>query len=192
MTSTATTDNEARPPTLAERCQKLAAHGDVLGLLDELEDRHGVRSIEASVGLLSRCIRQRAKANLSGLCDDAFARIIGMAMLLLARTQLYITERLTEAEGYGAHAKSGLPCDLLDEGWIERAERISRFISEMATIRSRVQHVNRLNADARRSPINFNVLADSPMDGDPVQARNGQGASGNGRLRCQEGPIRFP
>jgi hypothetical protein len=171
---------------------ELADRGDVLGLLDHLEDDANQLALGSSMRLISRCIRNKAKADLSGLCDDAFARILSLATLLLARVQLYITSRLTEAEAYGAHAKSGLPADLIDQGWIERAERIARFISEMATVRSRVQHVNRLNADARRSPINFNMLADSPVDENPSSPRNGQGVPGNGRFSCPETRIKFP
>ena len=171
---------------------ELADRGDVLDLLDHLEDDANPLALGSSMRLISRCIRNKAKADLSGLCDDAFSRIIGMATLLLARTQLYITERLSEAEAYGAHAKSGLPADLIDQGWLDRAERISRFISEMAAVRARVRHVNRLSADARRSPINFNMLADSPMDADTGPARNGQGMPGNGRLRGAKTRIEFP
>ena len=79
-------------------CDQLADRGDVLGLLDHLEDAANPLALGSSMRLLSKCIRNKAKADLSGLCDDAFARIIGMATLLLARTQLYITERLSEAE----------------------------------------------------------------------------------------------
>lgn len=191
MIPTATTPR-ANSPGLDQECRELADRGDVLGLLDHLEDDADALALGSSMRLLSRCIRNRARADLSGLSDDAFARILSLATLLLARVQLYITSRLTEAEAYGAHAKSGIPSDLLDQGWLDRAERLSRFISEMATVRSRVQHVNRLNADARRSPINFNILADSPMDADPGPARNGQGVPGNGRLRGAETRIEFP
>lgn len=182
--------NEEKPKS---DCEQLADQGDVLGLLDYLEDDANPLALRAAMNLLSRCIRQKARTDLSALCDDAFARIIGMATLLLARTQLYITERLTTAEQLGAHAKSGLPCDLVDEGWLERAERISRFISEMATIRSRVQHVDRLNgqANGRQQYPNW-VNSSSPMDADPEEARNGQGMPPNERFHCPESRIELP
>jgi hypothetical protein len=161
--------------------------------LDHLEDNADPLALRSAMNLISRCIRKKAKTDLSALCDDAFARIIGTATLLLARTQLYITERLREAETCGAHAKSGLPADLIDEGWIERAERISRFIAEMATIRSRIRHVERLNrqADGRQQYPNW-LEGRSPLDSDPGEALPSEGRPGNGRLRCQTGRIQFP
>ncbi|MGB3088270.1 MAG: hypothetical protein WBC53_11225 [Phycisphaerae bacterium] len=102
--------NEEEPKS---DCDQLVAEGDVLGLLDHLEDKADPLALRSAMSLLSRCIRKKARTDLSALCDDAFARIIGMATLLLARTQLYITERLSEAENFGAHCKSGLPADLI-------------------------------------------------------------------------------
>lgn len=173
--------------------EELADRGDVLGLLDYLEDDARPLALEPSINLISRCIRRKAQLDLSGLCDAAFGRVIGLALLLQSRAAMYITARLGEAESFGAHCKSGLPADLLDEGWIERAERLGRFIAEMAQLRARVGHVNQLNENARRAGQFPHWLEGrSPMDSDPGEAPPSEGRPPNGRFRCQTGRIRLP
>ena len=84
--STATkTDCEPRGPTPAERCEAMAAQGDLLGLLDYLETEANPIILHESLGTIGRCIRVRARDDLSGLSEDAFARILGMAILLLTK-----------------------------------------------------------------------------------------------------------
>lgn len=180
--------------TRTDRCVELADAGDVLGLLDLLEDQPNANEIEGSTQLLSRCIRRKAKADLDALVDHGFARIIGFAILLLSRVQLYVAGRLAEAASCGGHAQSGVPCDLIDQGWLDRAQRISQFIAEMAAVRSRVQHLNELNRRQNgHHPQYANWLnGRSPMDSDPEEDGRGEGYPQNGRLRCQKGGIRFP
>ncbi|MCH7945337.1 MAG: hypothetical protein IIC73_04885, partial [Armatimonadetes bacterium] len=174
-------------------CDQLADQGDVLGLLDHLEDDANPLALGSSMSLINRCIRRKAQQDLSGLIDLAFGRVIGLALLLQSRAAMYITARLGEAESFGAHCKSGLPADLIDEGWIERAERLGRFIAEMAQLRARVGHVNQLNENAKRTGQFPDWLnGRSPMDSDPEEASSGEGRPQNGRLRCQTGRIRLP
>lgn len=180
-------------PTQAELCERLVQNGNILGLLDLLEDSAKPHAVDSATSLISRCIRQSAQLNLTSLCDDAFARIIGLALLLQSRAAMFITARLSEAERFGAHCESGLPADILDQGWIERAERLGRFIAEMAQLRARVAHINRLNENAERTRQYPHWLEGrSPMDSDPLPPRNGQGMPPNGRLRCPENRIEFP
>ncbi len=179
-------ETERRRPSPAKRCEAMAAHGDLLGLLDFLETEANPVLLHESLGTIARCIRVRAREDLSGLCEDAFARILGMAMLLLSKVQLYLLTRLREAERMGAHMLSKLPKDVTEDGWLERMERLSRFVAEMAATRARVRHLNGMSDDAtrpRRSRRRSRSAA--ALAGGRGQVAGGKGPSGNGRVRRQ-------
>lgn len=180
-------------PSPQQICQELADRGDVLGLLDYLEDEANGSVLQSSMALLGRCIRERARTDVSRLTEDAFGRIIGLAVLLLARVQLYITARFKDCESSGAGMLSRFPADLVDEGWLDRAERLSRFIAEMASTRARIQHVTRLNDERRRIKLYPNWLEpSSPMDSDRIEAAPSKGSPGNGRVHSSSPSFRFP
>ena len=181
-----TTDPERRGPTPAQHCEAMAAKGDLLGLLDYLETEANPVLLHESLGTISRCIRVRAREDISGLCEDAFARILGMAVLLLSKVQLFITTRLKEAEHMGAHTLSQLPRDVTEDGWLERCERLSRFIAEMAADRARVRHLDGMNDDANKSrrPQRRSRSA-AALAGDRSQAPHRKGPSRKGRV-CRQ------
>ena len=180
-------------PSPRRICEDLANKGDLLGLLNYLEDEANDEVLHAALPLIDRCTRQKAKTDLPGLVEEVFARIVGMTTFLLVRVQLYIGARLRECERYGAHGLSKLPADLLDDGWLDRAERLSRFVMEAATIRARVKHVARLNNEGpkrqRQSPDWLNST--SAMAGGGIQASPGEARPCNGRLRGSTGRITF-
>ncbi len=105
---------------------------------------------EVSLGSVAKCIRAKAKDNLSGLSEDTFGMILGLGALMLARCKLHIETRLAEADEHGSGSAPAMPADLIDDRWIERAERISRFCAEMVTLRARVRHVNGLDDERPR------------------------------------------
>lgn len=183
---------ERQGPTPAKRCEAMAVKGDLLGLLDFLETQANPILLHESLGTIGRCIRVRACEDLSGLSEDAFARILGMAILLLTKVQLFIMTRLQEAEQMGAHTLSQLPKDITDDGWLERMERLSRFVAEMAATRARVRHLNGLSDDSirsRRSRRRSRSAATLAKDRD--QAAGGKGPSGNGWVRRQAASSRL-
>ena len=178
--------SESRGPTPAEHCEAMATQGDVLGLLDYLETQANPIILHESLSSVARCIRIRAREDLSELCEDAFARILGMAVLLLTKVQLFIMTRLREAERMGAHTLSQLPKDVTEDGWLERMERLSRFVADMAATRARVKHLNGLSDDTTRSkrPRRRSRSAAALAD-DRGQAAGRKEPSRNGRVRRQ-------
>ncbi|MFH1747701.1 MAG: hypothetical protein ABIG44_11745 [Planctomycetota bacterium] len=178
--------NKRRRSPLCRHCDQLAAQGDLLGLLDYLETRDNPALLRESLGMISRCIRVRAQTDVSGLCEDAFARILGMAVLLLTKVQLYIETRLREDVRVDGHTLSQIPRDLTEDGWLERMERLSRFVAEMATTRARVRHLNGLGDETTGSKRRKRRSRAAPtLAADRGQTAGGQGPSGNGRVRRQ-------
>lgn len=117
--------------------------GDITRLMDYLESSPLERVLRAGP-YIQRALSVKARDDLDDLADELFARILQMAGYFLLRTQLRMMTSIRNAEQDGATLLSNLPHDLTDNGLLERAERISRFIAEMATIRSRIRHVNSL------------------------------------------------
>jgi len=178
-------------PGGSDPCTKFAEAGDVVGLLAWLRSRSVLHLPPGSLDQVAKAIRTLERDNVGALVEVAYAEVIGLVTTLLVRYQIHIERRLAECDSYGGNPVH-MPQDLLDEDWLGRVERISRFLMEVTTTRERVRHLARLNTNARRSPINLNWLNGSPMDGDPGQARNGQATSGNGRIRSPESRIEFP
>lgn len=192
MSEQPTAEPERRGPTPAERCEAMAAQGDLLGLLDYLETQANPILLHESLGTIARCIRVRARDDLSGLSEDAFARILGMAILLLTKVQLFIMTRLQEAERMGAHTLSQLPKDVTEDGWLERTERLSRFVAEMAATRARVRHLNGMSDDATRSRRSRRrSRSAATLAKHRGQAAGSEGPSGNGRVRRQAAADRL-
>ena len=82
---------------------------------------------------------------------------------------------------------------VIDDGWLTRAEKLSRFITEMASTRARVQHVERLHREGQRTGLNFDILATpSPMNGDRAEAVAGGPPGRNGRGAIFQDPYPFP
>ena len=170
---------------------KLANDGDVLGLLAWLRSRSVMRLPPSAMDNLAKAIRTLERNDVNGLVEVAFGEIIGLVTVLLIRAQLHIERRLAEADSHDGNPVH-LPQDLIDEDWVGRVERITKFLMEVTSTRERVRHLARLNTNAKRNPINFNWLDNrSPMDADFDQDQDGEGMPGNGRLRCQEGRIKF-
>ena len=180
---TAESDSGRPTPTPPERCRELAARGDLLGLIDYVEERADPDLLYVALPLVHGCIRQKARTDLSGLCEDAFGRIVAMTMGLLVRVQLYISFRLQQTECSGCADVAKLPADLLDEGWVDRAERLARFFSEMVAVRARVAHVNTLSEDGKKSPTNERARRNgSSVAACERKAATGEGTPGDGRL----------
>ena len=188
----AATAPRANSPSLGQECRELADQGYVLGLLAWLRSRSVLRLPPSAMEDLAKAIRNLERQDVGSLVEVAYSEIIGLVTTLLVRYQIHIERRLAKCDSYGGDPVH-MPQDLIDEDWLGRIERISRFLMEVTSTRERVRHLARLNNHARNSQINFRWLdTESPMDSDPGPPRNGQGVPGNGRLRCQEGPIRFP
>lgn len=155
----------------AETCAHLADEHDVLGLLEYLRAQRVPLPRDLAGGELSRCIRGRAKDNLTGLSEDIFGAVLALGMTMLTRCQLHIEKELALADRFDDTAAPPVPGSLIDSQWIERAERIARFCADMTALRARVRHLNRLEDHARdesESPRRTPQLAE--IDDDPEEA----------------------
>lgn len=186
------TENEQEHvPSFSEQCQVLADEGDVLGLLAQIRSKNALTLPPDVMDYLSTAIRQK-QSDVVGLTEAAFAEIMGFATLMLIRCELRVERRLAESARYGGDP-THLPEDLNSEGWLERIERISRFVTEIASARSRIQHLEELSDDKRRKDKH----ARRPNNGMPLGTGSGPFTFGearplNGRLRRPETRIHFP
>lgn len=126
--------------------------GDVLGLLNHLDELDPDLSSLSAFNDLSRAVQRKAKNDASGLTEDGFATIIGLTTELLLRCRTYITQRLRDHEEKRHHARVPIPADIVSEGWLERAEKLSRFLMEVAAMRARVRHVTGLEKASEPQP----------------------------------------
>ena len=168
----------------------MAQAGDFAGALRWLREHSVLQIPPGALDHLAKAIR-KGQANLDGLVDTAYGEAIGFIIILLVRCQLHVEARLAESDTYGGDP-THLPHDLDAEGWLERIEKLTRFLIEVTSARGRVQHLRRLNDAKRNNPYPHWLDATSPMDADRVQAPPGEGASRNGRCHRQEARIIFP
>lgn len=189
----------ARPPgkgvnttdAQTEPLAALAEAGDFAGVLRWLRERSVLEIPVGALDYLAKAIRKR-QVDLDDLIDGAFAEAIGFTLVMLTRCELHVERRLAEADRCGGDP-THLPHDLDSDGWLQRIERISRFLVELTSARSRVQHVARLNNEAKRNKQVPNWQdTTSPMDADQIQALRGEGSPRNGRVHCSPGRIEFP
>ncbi len=184
---------EERDPGPRAVCEGLADRGELLALLNHLEDEANATLLPTALPLINRCIRRRAQDHLSGLTEDLFARVLGLAALLLIKVQLYISTRLNECGDHGALTLSKLPADLIDEGWLDRAERLARFIGEVATTRSRIRHVDRLNVQHdSRNGFPGRSSAAATVAQSRTEAAAGEAPPHNGRVHQPAATLRLP
>lgn len=146
--------------------------GDVLGLLNHLDELDPALSTSSALNDLSRAIQRKAKDDVCGLTEDGFATIIGLTAELLLRCRSYITQRLRDHEEKHHHARLPIPADIVSEGWLERAEKLSRFLMEVAAMRARVRHVTGLEKASGPQP---RQRSQAP---EPLALRAGQAGSG--------------
>ena len=169
--------------------QKWIDQGDVLGLLDWLRSRSVTRLPTSAMDDVAKAIRRLERKDVDALVETAYAEIIGLTTLLLLRNQLHIEKRLAEAD-LSSGASTHLPYDLIDEDWIGRIERTTRFLMEITSTRERVRHIARLNANAKRK--DQHQLNGPSLEPGTRKTRNGQAASSNGWISRPESRIRFP
>ncbi len=173
-----------------EQLTELAEAGDFAGVLRWLRERSVLRIPPGALDLLAKAIR-KGQTDLDGLVDAAYGEAIGFITLMLVRCQLHVEVRLAEASNSGGTPLG--PHDIDSEGWLERVERLTRFLADITTARSRVQHITRLNDEANRIKHVPNWQnTTSPMDAGQIQARCGETSPRNGRLDCSPGRIKFP
>ena len=169
--------------TQNQELEGMAAAGDLLGLLDFIQSQRTSLIAETAMGALSKCIRQKAKSDLTGLTEDAFALILTLATNMLLRCKLQIDESLKEADRCGG-SPGAIPKEIIDGGWIDLAEKVSRFVAEMAAIRGRVHHLHGLKDEGRKTARR--PARPRPVDAvEPGEAETPQskGPPDNGRLR---------
>jgi len=141
--------NGPLPPSPDEICKQFIERGDVTGLVGYLSSRtlYGER---IPLGCLQRCVRVKASQDLDGLSDDVFAAILSLGLNLLARVQVAIEKRIRWVDEVSPSEFQAVPHELIKEGLLERAERLSRFCAEMAALRARVRHLSHIEKpDAR-------------------------------------------
>ena len=131
-----------RPQSPPDERKSLSDAGDILGLAEHFAELPAPLGSAAAFSELSAALRAKAKSDLSAISEDGFAIILSMGIEMLMRCQYFITQRLRQHEEIRDHVNVPIPDDLLRDGWLERAERLSRFVSEMAALRARVRHLN--------------------------------------------------
>ena len=166
-------------------CERLIEAGDVLGLFEYIRAQRVPLPPDLSLGGLGKCIRLKARKDLNGLSDDIFGAILGLGMNMLLRCQAYIENRLEENDRFAGQTSPLIPSDLINDRWIDRAERIARFCAEMAALRARVHHLNGIDDD-RGDP---NTSQGRPrlvsaMDDGAGEAGSSQGAPRTRRKRA--------
>jgi hypothetical protein len=176
------------PPSPDEVCCEFIQRGDVTGLVGYLSSRtlYGER---IPLDCLQRCVRVKASQDLDGLSDDVFAAILSLGLNLLARVQVAIERRLHWVDEVSRSEFHAVPQELIKEGLLEQAERLSRFCAEMAALRARVRHLSQIEKpDARRKS------SKPPGSGDALEPRAGEAEArpskpGAGRRRARTPPA---
>ena len=167
-----------RPKSPPEERQQLSDAGDILGLLDHFAELQPPLGSPGAFHQLAKALRRKAKEDLSSVTEDAFAIIISRGVELLMRVEYYVTHRLREHEEVRNHVNLPIPDDLIAGGWIERAERLSRFVGEMAALRAQVRHRNQTSDEhERRSRQSQRPRLVGGLDPHPRQARGRQASS---------------
>ena len=145
---------------------------DLAGLIDELIRRgadRGSLQFDDYQGKLAGTIQKLARQNPNALAEGLFESIIAFTGLLLVRCQLRARYEIARADRNGP--SRAIPDELLRDGWLDRIERISRFVAEMSALRARVQHLGRLGTADGRSGRNHRPPAAAPaVDGGPPPA----------------------
>ncbi len=175
----------------AEHRKALIDSGDVGGMYEHLLTQGIELPCSEVVDALGRCIRRRANTDLSALGENAFAAAIGFATTMLLRAQLHVVRRLQEADQHGGNDLGHIPEDLLDDGWLGRVERISKFVSEMIALRARVQHLNDLGNERQQHDESTRRSKSEPaVDAGSCQVGSGKAVPTNGR--CRPGAASAP
>ena len=138
-------------PRAEVKCQTFVAKRDVQGLLAHLQELRIPLPSDFALGQLGQCVRAKAKEDMTGLAEETFGIILGLGVSMLGRCVLHIQHRLAEVDRHAGNGLAEVPGDLIDERWLERAERLSRFCGDMAALHARVRHVHGLE-DSRRNP----------------------------------------
>lgn len=139
---------------------------------------------------LTRCIRRLQRHDLHALIGTAFGEIIGVSLQLAIRYRMHIEKRLRDSDQAGG-SPAEIPPDLIDEGWLQRVERIGRFISEISGSHARVQHVGELTARKRSAGQLGKPAFGRPLGNGTSTNGNGQSPPGAGRLGPQATSYQF-
>lgn len=170
--------------------QQLIDDGDVLALLAWMRSRSVLRLPPSAMDDIAKAIRSLERRDVGQLVEVAYSEIIGLTTTLLIRYQLHVERRLAESDSHSGNP-AHVPCDLIDEDWLPRIERTTRFLMELTTTRERVRHVARLNDDAKNAS-KTTWQHGNPMDTHRGSSRNGKATRANGRLHCPESSVVFP
>lgn len=177
----------AKPDDFAE----MASAGNVAGLLAALRERSLLQLPAGALDDLATAIRALQLQNVDTLVDQAYAELVGFIMMLLVRYEIHVERRFAQAGAHGGDP-THVPCDLIDEDWFGRIERLARFLMEISTTRERVRHLARLNTHVRGIRLNPEWLGDGSLAADRNPAAPGKKASRNGRNGSAAGRFQFP
>ncbi len=182
---------EPADPTFTEICSELSKRGDVLGVLGMLRSR----TLELPTSAwdhLNLAVRNLEREDLPRLIEIGFSEIVGLTFLILLRAELHIEQEFARCSVYGG-GPGEMPRDVLAGGWIERVERLSRFLMDVTATKARIDHLNHLNNErgqcksGRQPSENGRTMA-----ADPLKVAGCEAPSDNGRFRDQEGGFHFP
>jgi hypothetical protein len=135
----------------AEARRRAVENGNLLGLLEVIRGEPLGIYPQRDLPDVSRCINNAAKQNVHGLTDDLFAVIMTMAGTMLTRFALFLDFRLKQFDKQADGQPIPIPLDLAKEGYLDRMARLSRFVTDLATQRARVRHLNGLEHEHKNN-----------------------------------------
>lgn len=172
-----------------EKLTRFEEEGDLQGLLDWI--RAGPVSMfpPDTMDVLARTIRKLEAGDRRGLVEAAFGEIIGFATLLFIRYRTHAQDSF-ERQSMLGHQLLDFPYEVEKDGWLQRCERVARFIAEMSSVYSRVQHVGEMvRGKARRKSA---PAAWQPLGSDPRENGAGPDAHRPERGRLSKTDFKFP
>ncbi|MFH0980469.1 MAG: hypothetical protein V2A79_02890 [Planctomycetota bacterium] len=186
----ASADVEKLSPS--QQAQHLVDENDLLALLGTVESSP-VRDVTAvTLQQIAGCVRRMAEQDLDLLTDSLFAVILGTAGDLLLRCRLVISQEIAKTDA-SSRRLPDLPCLLVEQGWLTRFEKLSRFVTEMSAARARIRHVTGLNEGTpRRSRRRGAVLDDPGAEMDALLGMAAYAPKPNGRGHEAPAAFTFP
>ena len=183
---------KATEPTFTQICSELAKRGDIQGVLGMLRSRSLLELPTQAWDYVSLAVRNLEKEDLPRLIEVGFAEMVGLTFLILLRAELHIEQEFARCSDYGG-GPGEMPTDVVAGGWIERVERLARFMMDVTSAKARIDHLACLNHERGTGKSGRQRYpAGRTMAVDPLKVGGCEAPSDNGRFRDQEGEFQFP
>jgi hypothetical protein len=169
----------------------MAKEGDVAGVLAHLREKSLLHLPDSAMNDLVSAIRALQRKDPDALVNWAYAELVGAVSTLLARCLLHVERRIAESDAHGGN-QFHLPPDLIDEGWTQRVEGLTRFFMELTSMRERVRHMARLHANETSTKPIKNWVSRMPLGDNRSQAPQGAVPPYNGGYDPAAKRFEFP